>query len=90
MAIIEQKKLFTLIETWEDIKNMGMVISCNSQHINPDYKYFIKLNKNILQHVTTDKILDIIKKTFIGAYGGSYSLDIFTDCIYIQAWEYND
>lgn len=90
MAIYEQKKLFTLIETWEDIKNMGYVISCNSQHINPDYKYFIKLNKNILQHVTTDKIMNIIKNTFHGYYGGSYSLDILTDCIYIQAWEYND
>lgn len=89
MAIIEQKKLFTLIETWEDVKNMGMVISCNSQHINPDYKYYFKISKKILDYISLKQLEEIILQKFHGCFYTTYDLKILSDCLYIKVWEWN-
>lgn len=90
MTIIEQKKLFNIIETWQDIKNMGFVISCNSQHINPDYKYFIKINKSILEHITMHDLSNIVYNHFMGCYGGTMDERINTDAIVYNIHAWND
>lgn len=92
MTVYEQKKLFSIIETWEDVKNMGMVISlhhtsgaCYTNH------YTIQLNKKILDFVSIENLKNIIENHFTGYYGGRFDFFNISDnainCKYVG---YND
>lgn len=92
MAIIEQKKLFTLIETWEDIKNNNFIISvdrtsgaCYTNH------YTIRLKKSILDFVSVQDLKNIIENKFTGYYGGRFDyFNISDNAINVKYVGYND
>ena len=88
---IEQKKLFNIIETWEDIKNMNMVMSVNYQSRGIYGKdYYIKIKNDILNHITMHELSEIILNKFMGAYGGNINSKPCTDYIYIHVDAWND
>ena len=92
MAITEQKKLFTLIETWEDIKNNDFIISvdrtsgaCYTNH------YLIHLKKSILDFISVQDLKNIIVNKFTGYYGGRFDyFNISDNTINIKYVGYND
>ena len=91
MAIYEQKKLFTTIETWEDVKNMGMVMSVNCQNRGIyGNDYYIKIKNDILNHITMHELSEIVFNKFMGYYGGKIDTKPCTDCIYIHVDAWND
>ena len=87
-----QLKLFTIIETWEDIKNMGMVISinhtsgaCYTNH------YIVQLNNKILDFVSVENLKNIIVNHFTGYYGGRFDyFHISNNTINFKYVGYND
>ena len=86
-----QLKLFDIIETWEDIKNMGMVMSVDSRSRGIyGVDYYIKIKKDILNHITMHDLSDIILNKFMGYYGGNINTKLCNDCIYIHVDAWND
>ena len=87
-----QLKLFTLIRTWEDIKNNDFIISvnytsgaCYTNH------YTIQLNKKILDFVTVENLKNIIINKFMGYYGGRFDyFNISDNVINLKYVGYND
>lgn len=89
MTIYEQKKLFNIIETWEDVKNMGMVISCESFSRGVyGCDYYIKIKNDVLNHITMHELSDMIFNKFMGCYGGRINIKPCTDYItaHVDAW----
>lgn len=92
MTTIEQKKLFTIIETWEDIKNNDFVISidrtsgaCYTHH------YVIHLKKSILDLINVQDLKNIIENKFMGYYGGRFDyFNISDNVINIKYVGYDD
>lgn len=92
MTVYEQKKLFTLITTWEDIKNNDFIISidrtsgaCYTKH------YIINLKKSILDFISVQDLKNIIVNKFTGYYGGRFDyFNISDNAINIKYVGYND
>jgi len=86
-----QLKLFNIIKDYESIKNMGMVMSVNSQSRGIyGVDYYIKINKDILNHITMHELSNIILNKFIGVYGGSINIKPCTDYIYCHVDSWSD
>lgn len=91
MEKVKQLKLFQAVETWEDIKNMGLLIKFSwSSRGKYGNDYAIRLNKNILQYVSMEKLEKIMDNNFSGYYGGFCKINILTDEIFIKYSSYND
>ena len=91
MTVYEQKKLFNLIKDYENIKNMGMVMSVDS-HSRGIYgmDYVVKIKNDILNYITMHELGEIILNKFIGCYGGKINIKPYTDCIYCHVDAWND
>lgn len=86
-----QLKLFNIIETWEDIKNMGMVMSVDSRSRGIyGSDYYIKIKKDILNHINMHDLSELVFEKFMGAYGGSIDTKPCSDCIYFHVSAWND
>lgn len=86
-----QLKLFNSIKDYETIKNMGMVISVDSRNRGIyGNDYYIKIKKDILNHITMHELSNIVLNKFIGCYGGSINTKPCSDCIYFHVDSYND
>ena len=90
-AIMQQLKLFNLIKDYQSIKNMGMVMSVNSQNrCIYGNDYYIRIKNDILNHITMHELSEIVFNKFMGAYGGKIDIKPCTDCIYIHVDAWND
>ena len=86
-----QLRLFNQITNYDDIKNMGMVISMNSQNRGIyGNDYYIKIKNDILNHITMHELSEIVFNKFMGYYGGKIDTKPCTDCIYIHVDAWND
>ena len=87
----KQLKLFNLIKDYENIKNMGMVISVDS-HSRGIYgmDYYIKIKNDILNYIDMHALSDIIFDKFMGVYGGKMDAKQYTDYIYFHVDAWND
>lgn len=88
---MKQLKLFTLIKDYETLKNMGMVMSVNSQNRGIyGCDYYIKIKKDILNHIDMHELSDMILNKFMGCYGGNINTKVYNDFIYCHVDAYND
>ena len=91
METQRQLKLFNFIRSYEDIKNMGMVMSVDSENRGIYGKdYYIKIKNDILNHITMHELSNIVFNKFMGAYGGTINIKPCTDYIYIHIDAWND
>lgn len=91
MTVYEQKKLFNIIETWEDIKNMGMVMSVDSRSRGIyGEDYYIKIKNDILNYINMHDLSEIVSNKFMGYYGGRIEVKSCSDHIYIHVDAWND
>lgn len=91
MQKVKQLRLFETITNYDEIRNMGMVISVNYYSKGAwGCVYKIRLNKNILNHVSIEKLKDIIDAKFHGYYGGHIKINVLTDCLFIDYDAWND
>ena len=86
-----QLKLFNQITNFEDVKNMGMVLSVDSQSRGIyGSDYYIKIKKDILNYITMHDLSELVFEKFMGAYGGRIETKPCTDYIHIHVDAWND
>lgn len=80
-----------LVKDYETIKNMGMVLSVNSRSRGIyGSDYYIKIKKDILNHINMHDLSEIVSNKFMGYYGGRIEAKPCANYIYFHVDAWND